>query len=222
MPQVYLTARSASAQNGAIQITDLFPNQSQANLVNDPKPQGPFYVRTPELGISGQYRAVLSTTNGVVFFREARGLVPYLLRNVEKNGGGALSLVQAKQAAADILTAMRFPASLNLAAINAILNDRVAGTELTDAGGSNSTGSVEDILKILSGETYIVPAGTRIETALGAFVPTLADAGMQSFSRTLVANDSSWQISLSEGSLGGLVGRGLVTVYAADGSIYAQ
>jgi hypothetical protein len=196
MPQVYVVAARAEVQNGSVQVTDLWPNQSQANLV--------------------------------------------LLRNVQADGagGGALTFAEAKAAASSILARVYARGTLTLAVINGFLVAAAgAGTELTDAGGSDSTGSVEDILKILAGETYIVSAGTQIEDGAGAFVPVLGDSGMQSFSRVLVPNDSSWQISLSEGSLASLTTVRdqvdgdlfagvrstipLVTVYAADGTIYA-
>ena len=41
----YIIARRPEIQNGSVQITDLFPNESQRNLVNDPRGQGPFLCK---------------------------------------------------------------------------------------------------------------------------------------------------------------------------------
>lgn len=59
--------------------------------------------------------------------------------------------------------------SMSLANINTDLATAGAGTELTNAGGSSSSGSVEGILRILSGEAYRVASGTAALAGSGAF-----------------------------------------------------
>ena len=47
-----------------------------------------------------------------------------------------------------------------------------ANTELTSAGGSASTGVLTDLLKILAGGEFVLPAGSVTETPTGTFDPT--------------------------------------------------
>lgn len=224
MPQVYLIARSADLQNGSVMVTDLFPNESQRNTALEPQAAGPIYVRQIDSGLSGAYRSVLAVDgNGnISFMREARGLVAYLLYNVQNgNGGPALTLDQAKGATADLIAEVRAGNTLELADINAILAAQAgaAGATLT---GNASTGSVSGVLRVLAGESYVVPASAPIEIA-GVFVPdaNADEIGFQRNVRHPVDGDSSWEVSFSEGSLGGLVDRQLVSVYVNDGTLHA-
>lgn len=69
---------------------------------------------------------------------------------------------------------------MTLANINTDLASVVAGTELTNAGGSLSGGAVADILRILSGEVYRVERGSTALAGGGAFtfVNTVNDSQM--------------------------------------------
>ena len=217
----YIIARRPEIQNGSVQITDLFPNESQRNLVNDPRGQGPFYVRTANVGSTGGERPVLKVNadTSIEFLRRSNGLIAYLIANVEANPaanvngagtGPALTLAQAEQAASNIIARVRAGSTLQIADINTILSgaDVVnAPTDLDGAGGvanSNSTGSLVEVLAILAGEDYIVNAGTPVQDADGVKELVLAPGSLGSTMRTLVERDSSWKISFSEGSLAGL------------------
>ena len=243
MPQVYLVARRQEIQNGSIQITDLFPNQSQFNPTIDPSPQGPFYIRTPDMGISGLGRAILKTLpdNSISFATRSFGLVSYLIRNVEHGNGGALSIAEATASANAVLARVRAGDTLTAVNINALLavaTGNNAGTTLDDGqGGSDSTATVEGILRILAGEKYVVAESVSVQDDNGDFVPVVDhESGFQNDMRRLVPNDSSWQISLAEGQLRGLTTvqdavngdffagvqstAPLLTVYQTDGNIY--
>ena len=248
----FILARRSEIQNGSIQITDLFPNVSQRNLVNDPVGQGPFYVRVANTGSTGRTRPFIKTNaNGSLeFLQSCNGLVAYLIAHVEANpaanlngvvgDGPALTVPQAEQAVTNILARVRAGQTLTTANVNAILTaaDVVnAGTDLDGATvvNSSSTGSIAEILAILAGEDYIINGGVAIQTAAGVFAPVIAPGTLGSTMRTLVHNDSSWKISFSEGSLGGLAGAQdpkkafagvnsatpLLTIYNDDGTIYA-
>ena len=88
---------------------------------------------------------------------------------------------------------------------------------------------------MLSGETYVVKAGSSIQAGNGNFIPDLnASAGFQNDVRHPVDGDSSWLLSAEEGVLAGLksdrsakVGFAgvlttdpIVTVYNSDGSLF--
>ena len=240
----FILARRSEIQNGSIQITDLFPNVSQRNLTNDPIGQGPFYVRVANIGAIGKTRPFIKTNadGSLEFLQSCNGLVAYLLANVHADFGGAgdaLTVPQAETAASLILGRVQAGQTLQVGDINTILSgaDVVdAATDLDGAAvGSNSTGSVTEVLAILAGEDYTVAGGVPIQAANGAFAPVIAPGNLGTTMRTLVPNDSSWKISFSEGSLAGLVANQpvnlafagvksttpLLTVYNDDGTIYA-
>lgn len=232
----FILARRSEIQNGSIQITDLFPNATQANLVNDPRPQGPFYVRVANIGSTGRTRPIIKVNadTSLEFLTQCNGLVAYLIANVEADPNGqddALTVVEAETIADGILSRVQDGLTLSLNDINGVCNGVSAGSGL-DQG--NSTGSVADVLSILAGEDYIVNAGVPIQDAVGHFAPVIAPGTLGTTMRNLVPQDSSWKISFSEGVLGGLVGAQnanlafagvksatpLLTVYNDDGSIY--
>ena len=236
MAQVYLIARRAEVQNGSVMVTDLFPNESQRNAAIDPVGAGPIYVRQVDLGVKGKYRAILSTdpaTSVISFHREARGLVAFLIKNVESGANGdALTVGEATIGANLILAQVHAGNAITAAVVNGILDDATiggAGTDIT----ANST--VSELLRVLSGETYVVKAGATIQAANGAFVADLnASAGFQNDVRHPVDGDSSWVLSAQEGVLSGLkssrsaeVGFAgvlttdpIVTVYNSNGSLF--
>ena len=234
MAQVYLIARRAEVQNGSVMVTDLFPNESQRNTALDPVGAGPIYVRQVDLGVKGKYRAILSTTNNVITFaRESRGLVAFLIKNVAKGvDGSALTVAQATIGANLILDEVRDGNALTAAVVNGILDDATIGGAGTDITVNSS---ISELLRVLSGETYIVKAGSTVQAANGAFVPDLnASAGFQNDVRHPVDGDSSWVLSAQEGVLSGLkssrdakVGFAgklttdpIVTVYNSNGSLF--
>ena len=236
----YIIASRPEIQNGSVQITDLFPNDSQRNLVNDPVGQGPFYVRVPNLGLSGINAPVLATLadNSIVMARPSRGLLPYLLANVEANGGASLTLQEGRDAVGLIMDRVYAGTALTIDLINDDLSAAVGGNTDLDGVefGSNSTGSLTELLAILSGEEYVVPAGREIEAANGAFSVVIAPGTLGSTVRSLVPNDASWKVSFSEGVLAGLTSvrdgvngylfagvrstTPLLTIYNNDGSVY--
>jgi hypothetical protein len=236
----YIIATRPEIQNGSVQVTDLFPNASQRNLVNDPVGQGPFYVRVPNTGLSGIDAPTLTTLadNSIVTSRQSKGLLVYLLANVEANGGAALTLQEARDAVGLIMDRVYAGTALTIDLINDDLSAAVGGdTDLDGVEfGSNSTGSLAELLAILSGEEYVVPAGREIQDLNSAFSVVIAPGTLSSSMRTLVPNDASWKISFSEGVLSGLTSvrdqvNGdlfagvrstipLLTIYNNDGSVY--
>ena len=233
----FILARRSEIQNGSVQITDLFPNATQSNPGIDPRPQGPFYVRVANIGATGRTRPFIKTnTDGSLeFLQKCNGLIAYLIANVEavpNAAANALTIPEAEEIADGIVALVRAGAILTLAEINKIC-DGVSADSGLDQG--DSTGSVVSILSILAGEEYTVNAGVPIQDAGGDFVNGIDPGTLGSTMRTLVANDSSWKISFSEGTLAGLVSAQpadlqfagvksttpLLTVYNNDGTIYA-
>lgn len=203
----FICLRRTDIQNSTLQVTDLWPNKSQANAVTDPRPQGPRYVNAPTSST-----VILTSTGGDQRQLAAAysGLAAYLIVNVQQDGAGgaALTPVQADAAAVALIAAMRAGSALTLADINVILVAAAgAGTELTAAGGSISTGAVTDVLRILAGATYTAPSGTEVQTGGTVFNPqggpaawNAANFNFNTFTDVL-AMDSSFYISLAQGQI---------------------
>lgn len=200
----FICKRRTDIPNGVLQITDLWPNASQRNQSIDPQPQGPRYVSGPTTAT-----VVLSSTGGAQrYFRTAQsGLAAYLIANVQVGAGGpALTPAQADAAAAALVAAMYAGSALGLAAINVILNAAAAGATLT---ANSSTGTVTDVLRLLSGAPYTVPAGTIVQNGAGVFVaqagPAAWNAANFDFTayKDILVSDSSFYISLAEGQING-------------------
>ena len=230
----FICKRRADIQNGILQITDLWPNKSQANAVIEPRPQGPRYINAPITNT-----VVLGTTGGNQrqFAAAYVGLSAYLVANVQSAGAGgnALTPVEADAASAAIIAAMVAGTAQTLAAINVLLAAAGgAGTELTSLGGSISTGVVTDVLRILAGATYTVPSGTVVNTGGNVFNPqagvaawNAANFNFNTFTDVL-AMDSSFYVSLAQGQINGFsaatftyrgVAGGALVVYSDTGAV---
>lgn len=199
----FICLRRTDIPNGTLQITDLWPNASQRNQSIDPQPQGPRYQSAPVTNT-----VVLSSTGATQrFFATAQsGLAAYLVANVATGAGAALTPAQATTAATNLITRMRSGLVMALADINTILAAAAAGSALT-AGGS--TGAVTDVLRILSGATYTVPAGTVVQVPVSTFNPqadpTAFNASNFNFNtyKDILVSDSSFYVSLAEGQIDG-------------------
>jgi len=203
--------------NSTLQITDLWPNKSQYNPVIDPPAIGPLYINAPVTN-------TVTLSGAFAFVADTVGLAAYLTVNVQRAGGGGSALLPANATnmANAIITRMRSGLSLALADINALLAGVVAGTVLT-GGGSLSTGAVADVLRILSGTPYTVPAGTTVEAA-GVFTPQGSPAAFNannfndSFPIILPTDDSFYK-SLSYGKINGFKDSGFVYLGTAGAAI---
>jgi hypothetical protein len=98
------------------------------------------------------------------------GLKAYLRDRVVADPGGAADTLS--QGELDNIYDSIVALVLNTGAeINVILvAEAGAGTELTSAGGSDSFGTVEEVVRILSGEVYRVRDNTVVADAAGAFM----------------------------------------------------
>ena len=184
----FICLRRTDIPNGVLQVTDLWPSKSQYNPAVDPAPQGPRYVNAGTTAT-----VTLSSTGGAQrnFGRAQSGLAAYLIANVQQAGAGgpALTPANADTAAAAIIAAMRAGSALALADINALLDAVVGGTVLT-GGGSLSTGTVKDVLRVLAGCVYTVPVGT---VRLALTVSTLYPSRSNTSSATLPRGPPSWR-----------------------------
>lgn len=164
----YIIMRRTDIPNGLLQVDDLKPNDSQRNYTLDPPGQSGYVRDIPES------QTVLTTGAGpIVTVRDACGLAAYLIDNVEDASGTAITAAVANDTAAVLIARAQGGFSVTLADVDAALvaEGATAGTGL-EAGAS--TGSLAELLEILSGAKYDLPAGSQVEDGGNAFDPTVS------------------------------------------------
>jgi len=227
MAQVFPCVIRTDIPNGTLQVLDLKPNESLRSPPYDPPGQTKYLRRLENDAVSTQ------TVGGVISTVSAqKGLGAYLIDNVEKGGlaagTGALTAADANTISAAIIVALNAGTAMGLAAVNALIAATAANSELTNGGGSASTGTLAGFLSILAGAFYTVPSGAVLQTA-GVF--TAAPAGSFNTGKYRPTYDTSaFQLSryMAEGDLFQLTSvnftylgtaRAAVVVYSATGTV---
>jgi hypothetical protein len=238
--RVFTISKRSDADGMGIYFDDLHPNGSQKSSTYDGEGAS-HYLRwfskdaaahTAALFDVGDGDAldpvVADTTGGgndvtVSAASVTRGLLAYLRDRVHVNPGGAdrfMTKAEALAVAGDIWARVIAGGSLTLAVVNGFLNARCAGAD-NDLEGTNGTsfGSVEDILRILSGEVYAVPANTIqgdqagawlglvargvLVAAASAFTPVAQGSFVADRPVPVLTRNGSINISAGEGKLSG-------------------
>lgn len=188
-----------------MQVTDLVPNTSLLNPIYDGPGQSG-YLRysfdTPDVTVvsgSSYVSGSLNTSPLVALADDDTtgggndcqattvtqcGLLAYLQDRVQPGGtvlatDNPATLAQAASMATAIRALVTAGSPLTLASINTALVSAVANTELASSGTSRSFGTVEEVMRILQGEAYVVPAFTIIGTDAGGTDQFLALAARQ-------------------------------------------
>ena len=208
MASPVICMRDASIPNNVFQIVDLFPNRSQANPVVDPVAQGPRYFRQPENAIP--------VVSGLTIAKEVSGLTAYFLVN-QDNNNDILSVADAASIADLYISRMRNGLALDVASMNDIIQAGGGGLAQAQGGGggggggplnlanveiegNNASTTTADILSILSGASYTVPAGHVFDANPDLTLPTESFFDTTVF-KAIDENDSSFYLSLARGAL---------------------
>ena len=209
MASPVICIRDTSISNGQLIVKDMWPNRSLANPVVDPAPQGPRYLRVVE--------NALPTVVANVVTKTVSGLAAYLLVTIDAGAANANPTpAQAFDMAEALISEMRAGGGLSLAEINVVLAGVVGGTGIVGTG--NSTATVNNILQILGGAPFTVPAGVDVNAN---FQIEAGQANLfTAFHNPIVEEDSSFWISLAQGDLSGMKSANFVVVY--DGAGVAQ
>jgi len=200
MPSPAICIRSTSVQNGSFSIRDMWPSRSLANPVKDPAPQGPRYLRQPEINLPS------IDGNGAIT-RAVRGLAAYVLTNVVNGANARPTPAQAVLIAEEIVTEMRAGSDMELLDIGGYITAAAAGFLVGSV-------TVQDVLRLLSGAQYTLPVG-HDTTLLNPNNASFFDEGAF---QDIVPEDSSFWISLAEGQIARAKAADLVVVYAEDGT----
>jgi hypothetical protein len=194
----FLIMRRDDIPDGALQVLDLIPNTSLRNQVYDPAGQTGYVRNIPT-------QDVVATTGAgpVTTVAEYGGLAAYLIDNVENASGGegtALSAAIANTAATSITAnANSGSETLTLPSINGLLIGAGAApeTSLTPGVGSESTGDLEELLSLLSGRNYVLPAGSMVGGAANIFIEGRRGEFTEPFRK--IEDGGTFRMSVGEG-----------------------
>jgi hypothetical protein len=190
MAAVYICVKRTDIPNGVLQLLDLSPNTSQRNGAIDPKGQ------TKYLGRPANDTVALSGGSTPLAYH---GIAAYLLDHVEDNVADvAITPAVANAAALGIIARLDAGSTLAAADVNArlVAAGAGAGTQLT---GNGSNGVLANLLSIVAGGDYLLPAGTLIAgtrptTRAAATFGTLTE-------RKIYASGAPFNISYYEGQI---------------------
>jgi len=178
MARAYIVLTRNDLDDSLLQVLDLHPNSSQL-----PRPS-----INPALGQSGyQTFYLLDGVNAAVVTQagagggasldidgDVYGLSAYLIDRVEDTTGTeALTAAEAVTISGLIEAAASAGTALTLALINVMINTPagVAGSDLDGTLG-NSTGTVEEVLRILAGERFKMTDNAQVQVVGGTFDAT--------------------------------------------------
>lgn len=201
--EAYICRIDTSLAAGVVQITDLRPNTSRRSLTYEKVPQSGYLpARVENDAVTGN-TAANATTSAL------SGLAAYLVDVVAQNtSGNGLSEAIADAAAARFIA--QADAGLDIDANNALVTvgGATAGTTLDSNG---SVGSLADVLKILAGGSYTVPAGTQVNG--GAAYKGSADGSFDDDGYRQIYQSGALTMSVSEGDLAQHIADGYCVVY---------
>lgn len=173
MATAYICLVRADLADNGLQVTDLWPNTSQKSAIYEPG-----LGQTGYLSMLPQNDVVATTGAGPITTNAAySGIAAWMMDNIENVGGGNIPLSAAIANAIGPLLLARVVAgqTMTLANVNAAIV--AAGAGASGIGVGNSTGTLADVLKLLQGFAYVLPAGTQIDNGAGAFVAPHVPAG---------------------------------------------
>lgn len=225
--EVYVCVRRSDIPEGTLQVLDLDPNESQRNLVYTAPGQTKY--------LNYLQNDVVSTFSDLAgnryVSRDTWGLAAYLIDHIEAGGlaagTDALTAVQANNIAAAIIAEVVAGNDLDLPSIDAVISGVVADTELTNTV-SASNGSVSDVLMILSGARYVVPAGSMRSGTGGTVFVAVPDGHFAPGTYRQLYDTSSFKLSNASGRIHAMkshdfefkgVSSSAVTVYDEHGFV---
>jgi len=229
--QAYICRVRTDLPAGAVQITDLQPNTSQRSYVYQPVGQSgycpPLYQDDT---VAGNVAANVTTT-------ALNGLAAWVVDTIEDTGGNVgITAADADSVADNIFAAAQAAISggtnLDTSAVNTAIQLTVGASGI---GLGNSVGTLLEVLRILSGEVYTVPAGTTVNGAAvykGSADGAFSDSDSEARGFRKIFSTGALQISCGAGVLNGLgastfsyyvsgaaVTGAAVAVFAADGTL---
>jgi hypothetical protein len=222
----YMCQMRTDIPNGTLQVLDLWPYTSQRSIY-DPPGQTKYVNRGEFTGAGlGSARPTTMAGNGSVSTYACYGLAAYFADTIEDVAGAGATFftpAQANTAATAIATIVNAGTALTAALCSAQLAIVSAGSGLTGTG--TSTGTINGVLRIAAGGSYLLPAGSAVEGLAAA----MGNGAFETGTYRTTAGGMALAASFSDGDLAtyvggsfdylGTMGAALV-VYADDGSLY--
>lgn len=145
----YIVVARDDIPDGVLFFPDLSPRTSKRpeSATLSPVPQTK-YGRLPRRSTP----RVASSGGVITLLGDARGLEAWFLANVDDGGGASLTPAEAVQNAQDVLDLRG--SAMTLSAVNGALTT-----------GSISAGQLPELLDLMAGRDFLLPAGTQIEAA---------------------------------------------------------
>lgn len=216
--------------NGTLQVLDLWPYTSQHSIY-DPVGQTK-YINYGEYTGAGQNSARPTTVSATahIINWDVYGLAAYCVDMVTDDGGTnqTLTALQANAFAALVET--------NIVQAGAVVSDATLTTQLVAVAGidpattflGSGVSSVADVLQIIAGGSYLLPAGSNSEDVV---IGTAQNGAFEAGTYKNAVDTGALKISFASGELASMVaatydpfGDGTqaagVTVYADDGTVY--
>lgn len=167
MARAYIVIARNDLPDNFLQVLDLWPNVSQRSPAITPPGQTHYLSHMPD-----QQAVATAGAGPVLVDGDTYGLTAYLVANVADNpGNGPLPAADANNIATRIYQRAAEGLPLTVDVLNSIIQTVTAGGGTLDGSGpDNSTGSVEDILRILAGEVYLATDGLQIGDGVPNFV----------------------------------------------------
>ena len=190
MPYICLIRSDIPDQT--IQVLDLKPNSSQRSYIYDPPGQTKYVNRVESDTV------VTRAPGAVITEAEYKGLAAYLIDRIEDTpNGDALTATEANTIATALIARLDSGVPMTLVDVNTVISATVAGSGI---GLGNSTGTLADILLILAGGKYVLPADTTVDTDGSTFNTTVSGAFVTASFRHSY-DSGAFRISFMEGEL---------------------
>jgi len=231
MAFAYIVRTRTDLPEGSVQITDLAPNSSQRSVYQMAGQSGYLPPLYQDETVAGNTAANVTTV-------ALKGLAAWAVDTVAVLAGPnyGMSEANADDIADDIFAAAQAAlaagTNLDVAAVNTAIQLTIAGSGI---GLSTSVGTLVEVLRILAGEVYEVPAGTAVNagaTFKGAAGGMFDSDAAVARGYRKIYQTGSLQISAGEGclynlglatssySVGGMpVTGGFVAAFQPDGTL---
>ena len=180
MPRAYICLSRNDLEDNLLQVLDLIPNVSQLNPIYSGAGQTEYVTWFRQNDAVAIVAGPPVASVGTYY-----GLRAYLFDCIDNQSTGAhraITVPFADAIATALLNRVASGFTLTKAVVDALVAATCAASDLTGttAAGSTSLGSVEELLRIMAGETYRVAAGATFTTGgnvfhaakSGAFVTT--------------------------------------------------
>jgi len=212
----YLCKIRTDIPDAILQILDLRPNESQRNLIYEPRGQNKYLDR-----VTNDTVAVVAN----VTVAQYEGVAAWLIDTIEDSGdGGSLTAAEANTIALALIARMDTGAAMDTASVNGVIQATVAASGI---GIGNSVGTLAQLLQILAGGEYVLPAGSAANPGAAQFDAT-QDGAFTAGQYLQTRQSGALDISLGDGHLAqftaatysyaGTTGAAVV-VYNDDGTV---